>query len=1100
MRRPRLGTVLLTLWGILLTAAVYTYIAWLQPSRLGSTVSSLLESSMSVQCDMSKVSLSLFPLPSLTVEDLSLRRGSVDHLEFHARRVQAQMSWFSLLRMKPIIRSLDLISPTLDISGHLVQQALTSSGEKDTQASTIIIPELPSYITGVRVHVENGMCRFASADGKDSLMLSGLNIGARLPGLTPGNIELSIDDARYTLASGIDLSARETKLALVSFSKDLGGVWDGDLHFSSALQMGALDEVMGHRISDPYRYFPMPEPLRVSLHNSFKIQPERAEYAGHGAAGLSAVLPMNGHDVPILLDVPFELFGVDRDVAIKAADVRMGDDRLIIDGKLSGLFEGRPMLSGRAEIVHFSLTRWFGFGRLMDPGLQKALDNITGAFEYFELTPKGVVVPRLTAMVEDILLQGSGSCKEFLKPDIRIDAHAKKADLNRVFTELHGDIPDMSYLPPPVLPFVPTDSEHKVAPTAVHVGYDIHISADDARIMNFQVGGADVHVIPAPQFGTMLTIDVADLYGGKAVSSVYLQDDIRVVADLKQVALEGPSAALAGYPVLTGGLKQAHADIRFEGGSGARMLTTLGGSLQAEMTDGSIRVKGSSPIPYRAFDVDAEAKASSGKKDSALPPTVDFTGSWKVALDSNGWGVKVNTPRATLAFSTVYGLPCRFTDQPLDILLTLTRGTLPDTSADLLFQINGKTSFDADKATLALRRGTVKQDGLTLTGDAAFNHIFKAPSVSGRSRFTTPNFRNTLASFGIMLPTGIPMDLFKEAHGEGAFFISSNELKLENFKGAMDRSSLSGHLHYHWKDRPVLNGAVQISSLDLDSYLDSGAEASRDSEQKAALPLEFLRGTDVQADISIDNLRVLSTDLSQVILPVTQTNGTLTIPASAQFPGGGYLSSQLRATALSGIPEAKISLTTRISAVNMLPLSKSREQKQLISGLCNAQAALSSTQHYWDDWRSTLNGTFSLLITNGALISPAVKDEGDIPDTPESRTSFQILSLSGAVKDGIASCDDFRLMDTLLNVTGEGTVDLKSKTIDATATITVAGIPELPLTIKGDLASPTTNYKLLGAVAGTVGNIGSTVLDIVGTVLSTPFKMLMGKRSFLPNP
>ena len=58
MRKARLGTVLLALWGILLTVFVYAYLAWLQPSRLGGTVSYALESTLGVRCDIGRVSLS----------------------------------------------------------------------------------------------------------------------------------------------------------------------------------------------------------------------------------------------------------------------------------------------------------------------------------------------------------------------------------------------------------------------------------------------------------------------------------------------------------------------------------------------------------------------------------------------------------------------------------------------------------------------------------------------------------------------------------------------------------------------------------------------------------------------------------------------------------------------------------------------------------------------------------------------------------------------------------------------------------------------------------------------------------------------------------
>ena len=107
--------------------------------------------------------------------------------------------------------------------------------------------------------------------------------------------------------------------------------------------------------------------------------------------------------------------------------------------------------------------------------------------------------------------------------------------------------------------------------------------------------------------------------------------------------------------------------------------------------------------------------------------------------------------------------------------------------------------------------------------------------------------------------------------------------------------------------------------------------------------------------------------------------------------------------------------------------------------------------------------------------------------------------MNATAQKGIISCKDFLIEGTLLKVSGEGTVDLANEEIDAKASITVAGIPELPLTLKGDLFTPQTNYKLLGAVTGTVGNIGSTILDVVGTVLTAPLKFLMGNRPLRPS-
>ncbi|MBQ9104651.1 MAG: hypothetical protein IJY48_00730, partial [Mailhella sp.] len=887
MRKPRLGTVLLTLWGVALTAFVYAYLAWLQPSRLSGTVSYMLENTLGVHCDMGRISLELFPLPTVTVDDLSIDRGSVDHIEFHARRASVQASWFSILRMKPIVRSISLDSPTLDISGGIMQKALNASPESPAPLASFDVPDIPRYITGLNVDIQNGACRFASTDGRDSLSITGIDFRARIPSLIPGEAELSVAALHYRLATGLDFAAQDTRVEVASLFKDLGGEWEGHVKASTALQLDSLDKVMGHRISDPYRYFPMPEPLRFTLDSSFTATPESGLYSAEGKTALHAVLPMNGHDVPISLDVPFRMNDLGTGVAITNADVRMGDDRMVITGRLGGFTQGKPALTGKADLHHFSLTRWFGFGRMMDPGLQHALDNITGVFHDFTLTPTGVVVPRLTAYVEGIELHGSGSCTEFLKPVVRIDAHARQADLNRVFTELHGEFPDLSHLPPPVLPMTPSDRHTPPAPDAITVGYDIHISADDAKIMDFRVGGADVHVIPAPVYGTMLTIDVSNVYGGKAKSNVYIQDKIRVVADLENVSLAGPSAALAGYSVLTGGLKDGHVDISFEAGSGVRMLTTLGGSVDAVMNNGAIQVKGSAPLEYKDFLVKAKAEASSGRNAKKMPATVDFSGLWDVTLNAEKWAVHANTPKAALAFSTKYGLPCRIREQSIPLELTLKKALSSYFTQDIPLAIEGLSSFDADKGTLSLKDGKVTHTDFQFTGSAAFRDIFKAPALSGKVSFTSSDTKKAAALFGAKLPVPSGNSLFGKGSARSNIFVNARRLELKDLNGKLDSSPFYGNLTFDWTSRFHISGALSSSSVDLDPYLPKMGPQSSSTSSRTPLPLAFLKDTGVDLDLKIGKLRGFSTSLYDVSLPIAQKNGSLAIPIHNRFPGSG---------------------------------------------------------------------------------------------------------------------------------------------------------------------------------------------------------------------
>jgi len=108
------------------------------------------------------------------------------------------------------------------------------------------------------------------------------------------------------------------------------------------------------------------------------------------------------------------------------------------------------------------------------------------------------------------------------------------------------------------------------------------------------------------------------------------------------------------------------------------------------------------------------------------------------------------------------------------------------------------------------------------------------------------------------------------------------------------------------------------------------------------------------------------------------------------------------------------------------------------------------------------------------------------------------MSMSGTVTDGIVSCKDFSMADSMLKVLGTGTVNLAEESIDARATITLAGIPEMPIEIKGSMFAPETSYKLLGAVTGTVGNLGSSLFDLAGSIITAPFKLFFGKRELRP--
>ena len=74
-------------------------------------------------------------------------------------------------------------------------------------------------------------------------------------------------------------------------------------------------------------------------------------------------------------------------------------------------------------------------------------------------------------------------------------------------------------------------------------------------------------------------------------------------------------------------------------------------------------------------------------------------------------------------------------------------------------------------------------------------------------------------------------------------------------------------------------------------------------------------------------------------------------------------------------------------------------------------------------------------------------------------------------------------------------LNLATHAISAEATATLFGVPEIPIRIQGTLDKPETSYQLIGAVTSTLGNIGASTLDLVGNVLTAPFRIFTGKKT-----
>lgn len=1135
--RIRPGIVLLLLWGIFLAAADVLYLTYLQPARLGKTMAGILHDATGLNPAIDRLSFTFIPRAGVEIHGLTLQPESGHDISISAEYCRAELSWLSLLRLKPVLRRVELRSPVFDLNWKEAPANSDSGGVPDTAPSTGASSgkreeagggetfSWPSGLSGMIIALKNGTVRITEDRGARRLLMSGLTLDAAWPGLRRGHADIRAERADIDCGEHVTVSLGQIRLTAHDINIRRDAALSAELRLSLDAQMNSLDEAMGHRIAEPYRYFPLPEPARLGLGMELSLNPRNAVFSSSGELELQALFPMNSHLTPLSLTIPFSCSSPD---SVEIHDMRIGFDRdkATLNGTLSGLAALTPALQGTLELEQFSLIRWFGFGRSMPAGLQLALDRISGLLD-FRLTPQGVVAPRLIARTEGMTLEGEGSCADFSHPDVTISGTLDHAWLDRIFPELGGagkekSDPRPPDLPPPVLPLNKDDD------TPAPVGYKILLRAGTAELIGLTAKravclitpalGASLDAMPpadpdAPAsmdagHGPLLTITVGDIYEGKAFARVHLNDTNRIMAEVNHVAAQPPVRILAGFPA-AGGTAQLKADLSFSGKTPKARLESLSGNLGGSLSNGFLSSRDGTRLTCSELTLDARVKGrkKGGKDDGTLPAETDFTGSWALSLKTPAWNAG-SRAEATLTFSTATGLPLRMAPQKTTFSAEWPSGLFasPDKAPKkpaLKVSGTGNVSFNLPEGTLKSEGTNLSLPGAGISADAALRDLYSSPLIEAALDVSLDRPRRTAEALGFSLPAMEDPAAFNKARIRTRLKMRNNDISFGDIKGSVDSTSFSGSAQWRATPRPQFRADIKLDQLDLDAYLPAGRpEEEKKNTASGLLPLDFLKTHELNMMFRAARLDLFSTPLRQLTLPLTLSDGLLNIgDVRASLSGGGTLRGAFQGR-LAGSPMALDSrLQLLWTGVDALAVSRERKQDTLIAGTGNGQIKLSARLRRWSDALNLANGTWTFSIRDGYFCSanpekeaPKRQSADDVVQGP-ARTSFDLLSASGEVKQGVAESKNFLLRGPMLTVRGGGVLNLATRALSADATATLLGVPEIPVRISGTLDKPETSYQLIGAIAGTIGNIGVSTLDLVGSVLTAPFRIFTGKKT-----
>lgn len=434
------------------------------------------------------------------------------------------------------------------------------------------------------------------------------------------------------------------------------------------------------------------------------------------------------------------------------------------------------------------------------------------------------------------------------------------------------------------------------------------------------------------------------------------------------------------------------------------------------------------------------------------------------------------------------------------------QGTSPEL-LDLNIEINANALFNEKADSIALNDFKFRLHNLNLTGALLASSVSTTPAAKGNLSATAFDLKKLMKNMGMEeLTTGNP-DALSKLSLTMEFAGSADEANLQDLQMQLDESNFTGHFKVRNFSSPNLDFDLAIDSINLDHYLPPSTEeantqatpaqtgstgAGNAGQAETDLSVDTFRGYSGGGSFRIGKLIIAGLTASNVSTKMTaNTNGWRFFPTVADFYGGKN-QIDIRIDASGDRPILSINEDlSGVQADGLLQDLTGKASRLLGTGALtlNMQTDLSNSSTI----RSAMNGDMSLSVLDGAFVGFDVaetisqaksllgkqnKDSETLDN--DAMTEFAKLGLSGLIRNGVLSSDDFDMSSTLMRATGKGQINLVNETIDyvikpvlsenvrgeGKSTLGQLSGVAIPVKITGSLYEPNISVDYVGAIAG----------------------------------
>jgi len=368
-------------------------------------------------------------------------------------------------------------------------------------------------------------------------------------------------------------------------------------------------------------------------------------------------------------------------------------------------------------------------------------------------------------------------------------------------------------------------------------------------------------------------------------------------------------------------------------------------------------------------------------------------------------------------------------------------------------------------------------------------------SAEGDMNVSTPSLRKLAAWAGSPLPSGTGLQGFSVT---GRLQATPALITMNEAVVVLDGMKSEGNLVVNLSGKRLgLQATLAVDAIDLNIYTATGKSAPSAKSKKSSktnsakqpsarwdtTPIDFsaLGSFDADLRLSTGSIRYQHVKIGKSALTVSIKDRLLKANLTELQLYKGRTKGQIIVNARNKTPA--LSIKTKVLDVQALPFLKDMNGFDWIEGMANINLDVTTSGRTQNQLVKSLKGTAGFSFADGAIrgvnIAQMVRNVKNINFSGWSRsktekTDFSKLGATFSINKGIATTGDLAMIGPFVRLTGKGTVNLPSKTLNFRLQPKLVGSSEgqggvvdlggldIPVTVKGPWSKPSILPDLSG--------------------------------------